>query len=253
MNPVSNAAEAIEDRGEVRICTTNCYMDKPVSRYSDVKEGDYMLLSVEDTGSGIAAKDLIHIFEPFYTKKIMGRSGTGLGMAVVWGAVQDHYGYIDVQSQPGQGTRIDVYLPITREALPDQAEGLPMQNFMGKGEKLLIVDDVAEQRAIAGNILAELGYLVNTANSGEEAVAFIRKYQVDLLVLDMIMDPGMDGLDTYEHILTLKPHQKAIIVSGFSETERVKKAQALGAGAYLKKPYVMNALAMAVRTELDRS
>ncbi len=252
MNLVSNAAEAIERSGTVFITTANCSLDPPISDDCGGTTGGYVRLRVEDNGSGIAKEDLEHIFEPFYTKKIMGRSGTGLGMAVAWGAVQDHDGHIDVQSQPGRGTRIDVYLPVAREVPAQPVDEQPRRNYTGKGETILIVDDVSEQREVAGMILNNLGYDTRTVASGEEAVEYLKRHKADLLLLDMIMDPGMDGLDTYRAVLEIHPHQKAIIVSGYSETERIRTAQALGAGAFLKKPYMLEALGMAVRTELDR-
>jgi CheY-like chemotaxis protein len=123
---------------------------------------------------------------------------------------------------------------------------------MGKGETILVVDDVREQRDLAAEMLKKLNYKVSSVSSGEEAIAYINEYKVDLIVLDMIMDPGMDGLDAYMGILKIQPKQKAIIISGFSESERVNEAHALGAGAYLRKPYVMEKLGLAVRKELDR-
>jgi CheY-like chemotaxis protein len=114
------------------------------------------------------------------------------------------------------------------------------------------VDDVEGQRNLATRMLGNLNYRVESVASGEEAVAYLVDRPVDLLILDMIMEPGMDGLDTYMKILEICPHQKAIIVSGFSETKRVNHAQALGAGAYVKKPYVLEKLGLAVRKELDR-
>jgi DNA-binding NtrC family response regulator len=114
------------------------------------------------------------------------------------------------------------------------------------------VDDVEEQRNIASEILGELGYLVASVASGEEAVEHLKNNSVDLLVLDMIMDPGMDGLETYKKILDIHPGQKAVIASGFSETDRVKEAQKLGAGAYIKKPYSLEKLGISVRNELDK-
>ncbi len=252
MNLVSNAAEAIEGKGMVSIITANSYVDQPIKGYSDVKAGEYVLLRVGDNGSGIDENDLSHIFEPFYTKKIMGRSGTGLGMAVVWGAIKDHSGYIDVQSRLGQGTRIDVYLPITRETAAQKEISPPRTDYLGKGETILVIDDFYEQREVACKILESLGYTTHAVESGEAAVAYLKKHSADLLVLDMIMDPGMDGLDTYKAILDTHPNQKAIIVSGYSETDRVKTAQAMGASAYLKKPYALETLGMAVRTALDR-
>ncbi|HOU78715.1 MAG TPA: response regulator, partial [Syntrophales bacterium] len=124
--------------------------------------------------------------------------------------------------------------------------------IQGRGERILVVDDIEEQRELARMILSGLGYRVATAAGGEEAVAYLRRHDVDLLVMDMIMEPGMDGLDTYREIVKIKPGQRAIIVSGFSETDRVTRAQELGAGAYVRKPFVMEKLALAVREELDR-
>ncbi len=252
MNLVSNAAEAIEGPGSVSITTANCRRHPLITPDCGETTDGYVRLRVEDDGSGIAREDLEHIFEPFYTKKIMGRSGTGLGMAVAWGAVQDHHGHIDVQSEPGRGTRVDVYLPVAREAPAPQAAAPPRLDYAGKGETILIVDDVAEQREVAGMILNNMGYATRTVASGEEAVDYLKRNTVDLLLLDMIMEPGMDGLDTYRAVLEIHPHQKAIIVSGFSETDRIRTAQDLGAGAFLKKPYRIEALGRAVRSELDR-
>ena len=107
-------------------------------------------------------------------------------------------------------------------------------------------------RELACTMLKKLNYNVASVSSGEEAVEYLKQYAVDLVVLDMIMGPGMDGLDTYAKILETNPNQRAIIVSGFSETERVSRAKALGAGAYVKKPYILEKLGLAVRKELDR-
>jgi two-component system cell cycle sensor histidine kinase/response regulator CckA len=252
MNLVSNAAEAMTGGGTITISTENRYIDRLIRGYDRVEEGDYVILSVSDTGVGIPAEDLERIFEPFYTKKVMGRSGTGLGMAVVWGTVKDHRGYIDVQSTEGKGTTFSLYFPATRQRLAHAESPLPMEAYRGKGELLLVVDDVKEQRDIASGLLSRLGYAVSSVASGEEAVEYLKTHTADLLILDMIMEPGMDGLDTYREILALHPHQKAIITSGFSETERVKEAINLGAGQYIRKPYTMEKIGRAVREELEK-
>jgi CheY-like chemotaxis protein len=192
------------------------------------------------------------IFEPFYTKKMMGRSGTGLGMAVVWGTVKDHKGYIDVKSSEGKGTTLTLYFPITRKGLATDKSLVSIEDYMGKGESILVVDDVEEQREIASRILKKLGYSVTSISSGEEAFDYLKDNSADLLALDMVMEPGIDGLDTYKRILEFRPNQKAIIVSGFSETDRVKEAQRLGAGAYVKKPFSLEKIGIAVRGELDK-
>jgi PAS domain S-box-containing protein len=253
MNLVSNAAEAIADRGEVAIVTENRYFDTPIRGYDEMRSGEYAVLKVSDTGRGISTEDMGKIFEPFYTKKVMGRrSGTGLGLAVVWGTVKDHDGYIDVESYEGTGSTFTIHLPVTREGLAVDEESVSPETYRGRGESILVVDDIREQRELAVNMLGRLGYRVATASGGEEAVEYLRTNRVDLLVLDMIMEPGIDGLETYRGILELHPRQKAILVSGFSETERVKETQRLGAGAYVRKPYLIEKIGLAVRNELDR-
>ena len=253
MNLVSNAAESMPDGGKIIITTKNQYIDTPIGNYHAVEEGDFCVLTILDTGIGISPEDLEKIFEPFYTKKVMGRSGTGLGMAVVWGTVKDHNGYIDMQSSKGKGSVFSVYFPITREKINTDTTFLSIEDCKGNGEKILIVDDIKEQLDIASRMLEQLNYSVCTASSGEEAVQYMKENNADLMVLDMIMEPGMDGFSTYKKILELHPNQKAIIASGFSETCRVKNAQKLGVGEYLKKPYKINELGLAVKLELEKS
>lgn len=252
MNLVLNAAESITGSGKVTIATENIYLDAFVPDALDIKEGEYILLTVSDTGGGIKKEDIGRIFEPFYTKKVMGRSGTGLGLAVVWGTVKDHGGYIKVESEEGRGTHFSLYFPLCREAISEKARGLDRQAYAGRGERILVVDDAEDQCLLAKSLLERIGYIVDTVSSGEEAVAYLRKHHVDLVVLDMIMDPGWDGLDTYKEILKVRPDQRAIIVSGFAQTERVSEAQRLGAGPYVKKPYILEHIGLAVRGELDR-
>jgi len=252
MNLLSNAAEAISDAGTITMSTSNQYLDRPVKGYEDVQEGDYVVLSVVDSGTGMSEKDLARIFEPFYTKKIMGKSGTGLGMAVIWGTVKDHNGYIDVQSKKGMGSSFTLYFPVTRKKRAKDDALLPIEEYMGQGESVLVVDDVAEQREIATWMLSKLNYSVTSVSSGEEAVEYMKNNSADLIVIDMIMDPGINGRETYERIINLNPNQKAIIASGFSETDHVKAAQKLGAGQYIKKPYTLEKIGTAVRDELKK-
>ena len=252
MNLVSNAAEAMTNGGKIVIATENRHLDRSL-KGKEVREGDYAVLQVSDTGVGIPPEDLHRIFEPFFTKKKMGRSGTGLGMAVVWGTVQDHRGYVDVQSAEGRGTDVTAFLPATRKELQKPAPGNSLESFRGAGETVLVVDDMKEQREIAAKIIEQLGYVAKTVESGEQAVELLEGERVDLLILDMIMDPGIDGLETFHRVKKLHPHQKAIITSGYSETNRVQIAQRLGAGSYLKKPYTVHNLAVAIKSELNRN
>jgi len=171
-------------------------------------------------------------------------------LAVVWSTVKDHNGYIDVQSTQGKGTTFTLYFPATSRKIAKDKVQLHIEDYTGKGESILVVDDIKEQRDVALNLLTALGYVADTVSSGEEAVEYLKAHNVDLIVLDMIMDPGIDGLDTYRKILEVNPRQKAIIASGFSETDRVREAQRLGAGVYVKKPYTMEKISLAVKNEL---
>jgi PAS domain S-box-containing protein len=250
MNLVSNAAEAQVAGGKITLLTRNQYIDRPIKGYDNIQEGDYVVLEVSDIGMGIATEELNRIFEPFYTKKVMGRSGTGLGMAVVWGTVQDHRGYIDIESKEGQGTTFYLYFPVTRYSIVEEKSVIPVEAYMGTGQSVLIVDDVRDQRELASSMLTKLGYSAKAVSSGEKAIDYLKNNSTALVLLDMIMDPGIDGLDTYRRILKLHPKQKAIIASGFSETKRVKEAQKLGAGQYVKKPYTLEKIGIAVKNEL---
>ena len=251
MNLVSNAAEAMPHGGKIIVSTENCCLDRPLSGVEEIAAGDYVIFKISDTGIGISSEDIKRIFEPFYTKKVMGRSGTGLGMAVVWGTVKDHKGYINIQSVEGEGTTFTLYFPSTRKKLRESDTHLPLETFRGHGESILVIDDVEEQREIATQMLNKLSYSVKSVSSGEEAIEHLKTNPVDLLVLDMIMEPGINGYETYKRIADLRPRQKAVIASGFAESIHVKEAQKLGAGSFLKKPYTLEKLGVAVKNELN--
>ena len=251
MNLVANAADAMPTGGRMTIATRECYIDKPFTGFEMIPEGEYAILEVSDTGIGMPRSELDKIFEPFYTKKRLGYSGSGLGMSVVWGTVKDHDGFIDIATEEGFGTTFILYFPASRSEM-DAPSSVFIEDYLGKGESVLIVDDAPEQRSLAKRMIQRLGYDVHTAASGEKAVALLKKRAFDVLVLDMIMPPGMDGLETYRQILKIFPDQKAVIASGYSQTERVHEAQLLGAGSYIKKPYTLEKIGLAVRTELDQ-
>jgi len=252
MNLVSNAAESQIAGGNITLLTRNQYVDRPIKGYDNIHEGDYVVLEVSDSGIGMPAEELNRIFEPFYTKKVMGRSGTGLGMAVVWGTVQDHRGYIDIESKEGQGSIFYLYFPVTRERIVEGKSVVPVETYMGAGQTVLVIDDVMVQRELASSMLTKLGYSARAVSSGEEAIDYLKNNSPDLVLLDMIMDPGIDGLETYRQILKFHPKQKAIITRGFSETKRAKEAQKLGAGQYIKKPYTLEKIGIAVKNELEK-
>jgi two-component system, cell cycle sensor histidine kinase and response regulator CckA len=251
MNLLNNAAEAMPAGGTIRLSSCNRYLETPLRRYEEIPPGEYVCLSIADEGVGIAKDDLSRIFEPFFSMKSMRRSGSGLGMTVVWTTVKDHGGFVDLQSREGEGTRIELYLPATREQEDQSPQRMVLENYLGT-ERVLIVDDVPEQLQIAANMLGKLGYAVATVASGEAALAYLGVHEADLVVLDMVMPGGIDGLETYRRILEIRPSQRAIITSGYSESERVCALQALGAGGYVQKPYTLGKIGIAVRRELDR-
>jgi two-component system cell cycle sensor histidine kinase/response regulator CckA len=247
MNLIVNALDSMPHGGKLKIKTKCKNVDKLINGFDNINNGKYIILTVSDTGIGIDKKDLKRIFEPFYTKKEMGRSGSGLGLAIVYGVVKDHNGYIDVQSRANKGSKFIVYIPAVDVTADSKKNNVI--DIRGS-EKILVVDDVSEQRELAACILSSLGYEVDTIANGREAVEYINKNLADVVILDMIMENDFDGLDTYREIIKHKPGQKAIITSGFSETIRVKEAEKLGVGAYLKKPYTMQKLGKAIREVL---
>jgi two-component system cell cycle sensor histidine kinase/response regulator CckA len=205
-------------------------------------------MSLLKKSKGIALNNPERIFEPFFTKKVMGVSGTGLGLRVVWNIVQDHLGYGDMVSDKS-GIQFDLYFPITRDEILDRITSVMFEEMKGRG-KILVVDDIESQRGIACEMLDILGYHYASVSSGEEAIAYLKKNRVDLILLDMIMDPGIGGRETYEQIVKIYPKQKAVIASGFSETEDVVAIQKLGAGPYIKKPFTLVELGSAIKKEL---
>jgi signal transduction histidine kinase len=253
LNLLINAFEAIKKEGNITITTCNLYIEKPLSENNFLNPGEYISIIIKDTGSGISATDKEHIFEPFYSKKIMGRSGTGLGLTVVWNTIRDHHGEILVESDE-KGTTFTIYLPATRKKINDEGQGqepelaaTTLKRLQGKQEKILIIDDEKMQREIAEELLNSLGYQTQTAASGEAGIEFLAKNQIDLVLLDMIMDPGINGRRTYARMTKIKPGLKAVIASGFSENDEVQKTLSFGPSTFIKKPYTINQLGKAVQ------
>jgi len=249
LNLLTNSVEAIPGAGVICIETENQYIDKPIAKNQYLQPGEYAVVRIIDTGEGVSDEDISHIFEPFYTKKVMGRSGTGLGLSIVWTTMQEHNGAVTVSSG-GEGTCFELYFPITREQSSIEQDVVDLSQLHGNGELILVVDDDEMQRDIAGQMLSALNYRVETVASGEEAINFVLHQSVDLLVLDMIMDPGINGRQTFERIIEINPGQKAIIASGFSIDEEVKKARELGAASFIRKPYTIEQIGNAVQKNI---
>lgn len=250
---IKNGMEAAGENGRVEITTAlqktgRVEMDSPT-----LQDRPYVVLTISDDGPGIAEEHHENMFEPFYFRKTVdGNSGgTGLGLAVAWSVVQEHEGAVTVKSTAGS-TSFHIYLPVTDfiAGQEDAAEQFT-DDLRGSGT-ILIVDDEPLQRDIAGKMLAELGYKVYLVASGSAALDFIEKRSVDLVLLDMLMPPGMNGRETYQKMARIRPGQKTLIVSGYSETSDVKEVLVLGAGGVLQKPYSLTQLGRAVLTEIKR-
>ena len=250
MNLVLNAAEAIQTKGSITVSTKNIHLKEVHKGYETIEAGDYTVINVEDTGSGISKADLAKIFSPFYSKKIMGRSGTGLGLAVVWNTVHDHGGYIDMVSS-NKGTLFSLYFPSTRIHGEISLQSFDNPTYRGNGQSILVVDDQKSQREIAIRLLSRMGFQPYTVPSGEKAVEFIKNNKVDLVILDMLMEPGINGCETYRLILEHAPDQKAIITSGYSTTTDVHQAKNLGVTQFVKKPYSLQDLGDALQEVLS--
>ncbi len=249
MNLVGNAMEALESDGLIVITTENAHFSEPVIAYEKMVAGDYIKITVSDNGSGIPADDLDRIFEPFYSKKVMGRSGTGLGLAIVWSTIHDHGGFINVKSGE-EGTSFEVFIPSTDEEELCNSPALSLNALRGNGEAILVVDDQETQCLTTRNLLTNIGYQAFTVTSGEDALKLYNKTPVDLVILDMILEQGMNGRETYEQMLKINPQQKAIVISGFSENEELAKIQALGVSHFIRKPYTLDQLGVAVKQSL---
>jgi len=249
MNLVGNAMEALDGQGFVVITTENVQLPDAVPAYERIEAGNYVKITVSDTGSGIPEKDLNHIFEPFYSRKVMGRSGTGLGLAIVWSTIHDHGGFINVKSGQG-GSSFEIFIPSTDEKEICDSPALSLNALQGNGEAILVVDDQETQCLTTRNLLTNIGYHAFTVTSGEEAVKICSETPMDLVILDMILEQGMNGRETYEEMLKINPQQKAIVISGFSENEELARIQELGVSHFIRKPYTLDQLGIAVKQSL---
>ncbi len=250
MNLITNGVEAIPGKGSVSISTANHLATAPQPLPTNIPSpGSYSKIIIHDSGTGIASNEIDHIFEPFYTKKVLGRSGTGLGLAVVWNIMNEHGGTICVTSN-SNGTTFELYFPSVEKSIVKLKEKEDWQAFKGHGETALVVDDDPRQRDIATKLLTSLEYSAKSVSSGEEAVEFLKTSSVDIVILDMLMPPGQNGRQTFDQILQIHPQQKAVIASGYAEDDDVQATLEMGAGAFIAKPYTLIQLGSAVHRTL---
>ena len=261
INLMLNAYEAMPDTGGTLSLSTSVHdLHHPLPSYNHITPGRYVRLSVSDDGIGIGEEDKQRIFEPFYSCKTMGRSGSGLGMVIVWNAVHDMNGYLELTSEPGCGTRFDLYFPqiadpsektsapVTpaEEKTPEQTNDIPPEL-----PRALIVDDGEDQRKIAELMMQKLGFDVVPMSAGREAVDWLKQNDATVVLLDMVMEP-MDGLATYRALAAFKPKQKIIIISGYAETEKTEEVLRQSGGRFIAKPYTFDTLKHAVNEILGK-
>lgn len=251
MNLSVNARDAMGEEGTLTIRTENVKLDAEYCGFSvQAEPGEYVLLSVADTGSGIDQETQQHIFEPFYTTKEIGK-GTGLGLAMVYGIVKQHGGHITCSSMVGKGTTFKVYLPSISTEVEEVAESLSEKPSSGT-ETALVVDDEEFVRELGRRILAKSGYTVLVASGCEDALGIYRSKQeeISVIILDLMM-PGMGGKDCLKEILKINPEAKVLIASGYAADETTKECLSSGAKGFIAKPYRAGAFLQQVRKTLD--
>jgi signal transduction histidine kinase len=252
MNLCINAKDSMPEGGKLVLKTENVRLNGgPDTANLDLPSGDYIRLTIADTGHGISEDTLTHIYEPFFTTKEKGK-GTGLGLSMVYAIVQNYNGAIDCISDTGAGTTFRIYLPPAVAAADFVQSGSrqPLSDA-GKGnEVILIVDDETDIINISQKILQDSGYTVITARSGEEGIAKYLQNPVDLVLLDVSM-PGIGGVKCLRHIMSLSSEAKVIIISGYLLSGQIEEAMTLGAKAFLTKPYSFEELRTAVRNVLE--
>jgi nitrogen-specific signal transduction histidine kinase len=253
MNLAVNARDAMPQGGKLVIQTKNFVMDADYARtHPPATPGQYAMLTVSDTGHGMDAETQSRIFEPFFTTKEQGK-GTGLGLATVYGIVKQSGGFIWVYSEPGQGTRFEIYLPRVDEPL-ELSEPLNhgVANLPGS-ETLMLVEDQEDLRALVGDFLRENGYTVLEAKDGIEGLEVAEQHQgqIHLLVTDLVM-PRMGGWELAERLLSLRPQLKVLYLSGYAEYSAAPFSGKYRPGTLVEKPFLMNMLARKVREILEK-
>lgn len=250
-----NARDAIRDVGRIGIETANARFDQEYCRqHAGHRPGDYVMIAVSDTGVGMDAHTRTHIFEPFYTTKEVGK-GTGLGLATVYGIVQQNNGFIHVYSEPGEGTTFRVYLPAHGVLEPDPLALPPLfsgESPSARGETVLVVEDESLILDVAVEILQELGYTVLSTTSPAEALEIAARHpgRIDLLINDVIM-PGMNGRDLAEKVRVLRPSVRVLYMSGYTAHVIIKRGLVDRGEVFVQKPFSAEELALRVRELLD--
>jgi nitrogen-specific signal transduction histidine kinase/ActR/RegA family two-component response regulator len=243
MNLGVNARDAMPDGGTLTITASNVEIDELYARMNiDARTGRYVLISIQDSGIGMSPKTLDHIFEPFFTTKEIGK-GTGLGMSTVYSIVKSHNGFINVQSEIGKGTTVNIYLPASDVSPMEKHEPMAHRNFNGNGELVLVVDDEASIREVTKQTLESYNYTVVTASDGAEGVVrFTENRDAICLVVTDIMMPVLDGKHMIASLRKINPKIKVIASSGLIDKTMTNIDEKIPVDAFIDKPYTAEKL-----------
>ena len=250
LNLLVNAADAMPGRGDLFLQTMNVTHKDMTGKLYKPKRGDYVVLTVTDTGMGMDKETMERIFDPFFTTKEMGR-GTGLGLASVYGIVKGHGGYIDVESKKGQGTTFSIYLPASEKEVHKAVK--TAEEVIEGTETVLLVDDEQVILEVGQDLLEAMGYRVLIARDGNEAIEVYKKNrdEIEIVVLDMVM-PGMGGGEAYDRIKGINPDIKILLSSGFSIDGEATEILERGCDGFIQKPFNMRQLSQAIRKVLGK-
>ncbi|UCF86191.1 MAG: response regulator [Desulfobacteraceae bacterium] len=250
LNLYLNASEAMPQGGDLFLKTMNVTHENMTDKCYKPKPGNYVLLSIRDTGVGMDKMTIERIFEPFFTSGGLGK-GTGLGLASVYGSIKAHGGYIDVYSEKGHGATFEIYLPEIDGDVKKEKNKVP--ELLKGRETVLIADDEDIVADVADQMLKKLGYKVLVARNGKEAIKYYKanKYEIDMVILDMIM-PDMNGGDVYDRLKEINPHAKVLLSSGYSIEGQAVDILKRGCDGFIQKPFSLQALSIRIKEVLEK-
>ncbi len=253
VNLCVNSNDALTDGGTIVIKTENVnILENHNDIHPDASPGDYIKLTVTDNGTGMENEDLDHIFDPFFTTKEVG-AGSGLGLAVVYGIVKNHGGFIKCGSEPGKGTEFNIFLPIAEPEEPAVQAKKDVKEMEPNGETILLVEDDDMLRQLGHDMLKLHGFEMITARNGEEALEIYNEKwkEVDLVILDLIM-PGMGGKKCLGEMMKINNNAKVLVASGMAFDEPQKEVMEAGAIGFITKPYEMKEMVGIVKDAIDK-